>query len=243
MAFSPFFRFRNAHRHAIFTAIAGDQARRGPEQRSTHMKNVGGRMATVAVLALSCSVVSARADGMAGGRDWYAGLFAGAAWPSDFDANSADSFSVDTGFAFGGVIGKQVADNVRAELEISNWRADADTDCVGKCGVTSLDVDTLSILGNVWVDIPVGAEVTPYVGGGLGMAGVSMDGADDDGASWNFAWQLGAGVRMAVAPATTLDLGYRYKSTTAEAEDFGFPFDNDVDAETHVLQVGVSFSF
>jgi opacity protein-like surface antigen len=207
------------------------------------MKNLSGRVATVAALAFSMTAVSAQADGMSEARGWYAGLFDGAAWPSDLDANSAASFSADTGFAFGGVLGKQVTDNVRAELEISNWSADADSDCVGKCGVTSLDVDTLSILGNVWVDIPVGAEVTPYVGGGLGMAGVSMDGADDDGASWNFAWQLGAGVRMAVAPATTLDLGYRYKSTTAEAEDFGFPFENDADAEAHVLQVGVSFSF
>ena len=137
------------------------------------------------------------------------------------------------------MLGKQVAENVRAELEISNWSADAD--CAGKCGVTSLDLDTLSVLGNVWVDIPVGAEVTPYVGGGLGLAGLSIDGAADDGASWNFAWQLGAGVRMAVAPTTTIDLGYRYKSTTADAEDFGFPFDYDADADAHVLQVGVTF--
>lgn len=205
------------------------------------MAFVTGRAASAAMIALSLAAGTASADGMSEARGWYAGLFAGAAWPSDFDANSADSFSVDTGFAFGGVIGKQVADNVRAELEISNWSADAD--CAGKCGATNLDIDTLSILGNVWVDIPAGAEVTPYVGGGLGMAGVSMDGADDDGPSWNFAWQLGAGVRMALAPATTLDLGYRYKSTTAEADDFGFPFDNDADADAHVLQAGVSFKF
>ena len=71
----------------------------------------------------------------------------------------------------------------------------------------------------------------------------AADGADDDGASWNFAWQLGAGVRMAVAPTTTIDLGYRYKSTTADAEDFGFPFDNDADADAHVFQLGVTFGF
>jgi len=205
------------------------------------MSSRSGRKTIVAAIAVSLIAIPAKADGMMDAGGWYAGLFAGAAWTSDFDSNSADAFSTDTGFAFGAVLGKQIAGNVRAELEISDWSANAE--CSGKCGVTSLDIDTLSILGNVWIDIPVGAEVTPYVGGGLGMAGVSMDGADDDGASWNFAWQLGAGVRMAVAPTTTIDLGYRYKSTTADAEDFGFPFDNDADADAHVFQLGVTFGF
>lgn len=191
-------------------------------------------------LMVGLSISPAVADGMNSSGGWYAGAFAGAAWPNDIDVNGADDLSADTGFAFGGVIGKNVSNNVRVELEVSNWSADAE--CSGKCSVSEFDVDALSILGNAWVDIPVGHEVTPYVGGGIGYAGVGLDGGSVDETSWGFAWQLGAGLRMDVGTNMKLDVGYRYKSAAADSGDYNnVLIDRDFDASAHVLQVGLTF--
>ena len=53
--------------------------------------------------------------------------------------------------------------------------------------------------------------VTPYIGGGIGYAISKFDGgAVYDGVDGNFAWQLGAGINVAVSDDTALGLGYRY---------------------------------
>lgn len=189
-------------------------------------------------LALSLVSASAQADGMAERSGWYAGLFAGAAWSSDF--GPFDHYSTDVGFDVGGVLGKQITENVRGELEVSNWTSNADCSG-GKCGVASLDVGALSILGNAWVDIPAGA-VTPYAGGGIGMAGVKLDGPGVSDTSWGFAWQLGAGFRMNIAPNTLVDVGYRYKSSRADKGDIPF-LDESFNATASVVQAGVTFRF
>jgi opacity protein-like surface antigen len=201
-------------------------------------------------LALALVSAPAFADGMAQGGaapngGWYAGLFAGAAWPEDWDLNEVDRIEMDTGFAFGGVLGKQVQDNVRVELEVSNWNADGDC-TIGKCGILALDMDTLSVLGNAWVDIPVESTLTPYVGAGLGVSWVELsgDGLSDTGTG--FTWQLGAGVRADLSPTVTVDIGYRYKSAAMDSDDFngfGGLSSRDFDARAHVLQAGLNYRF
>jgi opacity protein-like surface antigen len=138
-------------------------------------------------IALALVSAPAFADGMAQGgaapdSGWYAGLFAGAAWPEDWDLNEVDRIEMDTAFAFGGVLGKQVQDNVRVELEVSNWNADGDC-TIGKCGILALDMDTLSVLGNAWVDIPVEsvrADLSPKVTIDIGYRYKSADMDSDD---------------------------------------------------------------
>lgn len=201
-------------------------------------------------LALVLSATPAVADGMssqssAGNGGWYGGLFAGAAWPEDWDLNEVDRIEMDSGFAIGGVIGTRVRDNVRLELEVSNWSANGNC-TVGKCGIAELDMDALSVLGNAWLDIPVDAGITPYVGGGLGVAWVALsgDGSEDSGSG--FAWQLGAGVRSNLSTNVVLDVGYRFKSAAMDEGDydgFGGLANADFDAQAHVLQAGVSFNF
>lgn len=77
----------------------------------------------------------------------------------------------------------------------------------------------LSALANAWFDVPTGSPVTPYVGGGLGIAGYEVDG---EGKA-RFAWQLGAGVGFDISPSVTLSADYRHrqiKGATIEDEDF-----------------------
>jgi opacity protein-like surface antigen len=201
-------------------------------------------------LALALTAAPVHADGMTSGGQasnggWYAGLFAGVAWPEDWDLNEVDRIEMDTGFALGGVVGTQVRENVRVELEVSNWSADGAC-TVGKCGISAVDMDALSVLGNAWLDIPVDASITPYVGAGLGITWVALsgDGVEDTGSG--FAWQLGAGFRSNISTNVVLDVGYRFKSAAMDQDDYnglaGLA-NADFDAQAHVLQAGVNFRF
>jgi opacity protein-like surface antigen len=81
------------------------------------------------------------------------------------------------------------------------------------------DIKTLSAMINGFYDIPLGVPVTPYVGGGVGVArieldnivirGVSIAGSNDT----VFAYQLGAGIGYDIIESITVDIGYRYFRT------------------------------
>jgi opacity protein-like surface antigen len=72
-------------------------------------------------------------------------------------------------------------------------------------------VQTWALMANAWLDIGNSSTFTPYVGGGIGYAISKFDGgAVYSGVDGSFAWQLGAGVNIAVSDTTSLGLGYRY---------------------------------
>ncbi len=116
-------------------------------------------------------------------------------------------------------------------------------------------------------DLTAVGPVTPYVGGGLGMALISLHSQGDSGLVDGYtlseaavvpAAQLGLGFRVPVGEQFTLDVGYRYK--VAEYSDltaaFVVPDRNDEDDSfdsfvyrqdgligIHALQAGIIFSF
>lgn len=122
----------------------------------------------------------------------------------------------NTGFTVGAAIGTQISDTMRGELELSYLRSEAcgarefpqETKCDDEdwSGV----VQTVNQLANVWKDFDVGV-VSPYVGGGVGLALFLPD--IDEWADPRFAMaaQVGGGVRYAIKDDLTLDLGYRFK--------------------------------
>jgi opacity protein-like surface antigen len=72
-------------------------------------------------------------------------------------------------------------------------------------------VQTWALMANAWFDIGNSSTFTPYVGGGIGYAISKFDGgAVYSGVDGSFAWQLGAGVNVAVSDTMSLGLGYRY---------------------------------
>ena len=84
--------------------------------------------------------------------------------------------------------------------------------CRGSGNTVEFDgghVRQLSALANVWFDIPTGSIVSPYVGGGLGIAGFEIEG---EGKA-RFAWQVGAGVAVELTPGVSLTGDYRFRST------------------------------
>lgn len=87
------------------------------------------------------------------------------------------------------------------------------------------DIQSWVGLANAYIDLTTWRGLTPYVGGGVGFASVSVLGLKDvssgpgpangvafgdDHTETNFAWALYAGVSFDVTSQFTMDLGYRY---------------------------------
>ena len=148
---------------------------------------------------------------------------------SSFD--SAGIFDVGVGYAF------------------NNWfRADVTAQWRGKSNFTGLDVVTgtgpfagfvgndkytatkseFVFLANAYFDLGTWWSVTPFIGGGIGTARVSIADFSDTGdfinggaqfhslnyagqaSRWNFAWAAHAGLAYRVTPSVTLELAYSY---------------------------------
>ena len=110
-------------------------------------------------------------------------------------------------------------------LFIGNDRYNRGGPCPGPdCGANSFTADIESWVGlaNAYIDLGTWRGLTPYVGGGVGIASVSVLGLEDvntpnagigfgaDHTETNFAWALYAGVSYDVTSQFTMDLGYRY---------------------------------
>ncbi|QNA85214.1 outer membrane beta-barrel protein [Sphingomonas sp. So64.6b] len=101
-------------------------------------------------------------------------------------------------------------------------------------------VRQLTAMANLWVDVPVGKVVTPYVGGGVGVAGFEIDG---EGKA-RFAWQVGAGVAFKLSDHVALTADFRHR----EAKGGNLPYDASSGftvgkIHTNSVSAGVRFTF
>jgi opacity protein-like surface antigen len=191
---------------------------------------------------------------------------------------------IDNGFLFGGAIGTQLTENLRAEIEVSHARLDTETDVEyyvrhgggGGTGYSASDEDRLRelfILANFWFGFPISEMFSPYLGGGIGAAHVDAEfgvqpfavndtappptfSASLEADSWNFAYQLGAGVLIGLSENIAIDLGYRFKvipNVDLDDPKFcdghcypgveDFKADDDFDIHEHVAQIGITIGF
>ncbi|WP_162530516.1 outer membrane protein [Rhodovastum atsumiense] len=114
-----------------------------------------------------------------------------------------------------------------------------------------------TLMANAWIDIPTGRSVTPYVGGGIGVAFLnhaSTFSLDSQGEvesfsnarnATNFAWSVGAGISWATTPHITFDLGYRYIDAGDSTIGTGGsePLHAHIHAASHDLMVGLRYGF
>jgi opacity protein-like surface antigen len=104
-------------------------------------------------------------------------------------------------------------------------------------------------MANAFWDIETGSPVTPYLGGGIGVANVSINDlgvfgisvVDDDDTV--FAYQFGAGIALELNPNMALDFGYRYFVTTDPefTDNFGDKFESEY--QTHNASLGLRIMF
>ncbi len=101
-------------------------------------------------------------------------------------------------------------------------------------------VRQLSAMGNVWLDLPIGSGITPYVGGGLGITGFEVDGEG----TGKMAWQLGAGAAVKLTKGVALTVDYRHRSVGAATVEYdsasGFTISK---LSTNSFTAGLRFTF
>ncbi|MFO1088218.1 MAG: outer membrane beta-barrel protein [Hyphomicrobiales bacterium] len=178
-----------------------------------------------------------------------------------YDIDSKLNF--DTGFIVGGTFGYALVDWARTELEISYTGYDvSDAKFYPPEGIDVVDpndasVGALSIFGNMWLGfnmLPVIGDpvnqlssslggLSPYFGGGLGVAFVDANG-DGTGYDLNasttaFTWQVGAGVRWTFASNIGLDVGYRFRGIN----DVSFNDNGSANLYSNNVIVGLTFNF
>jgi opacity protein-like surface antigen len=153
----------------------------------------------------------------------------------DYSRNDINSLT------FIGVNGSPVTFDANDRDDVCDY-LEVDT-CGGSGNTFEFDgsrVRQLSAMGNLWIDLPIGSGITPYAGGGLGIAGFEFDGEG----TGKFAWQLGAGVAAKLSSTISLSLDFRHRQigrTTIEFdESSGFELGR---LKTNTISAGVRFTF
>lgn len=198
----------------------------------------------------------------------YVSVFVGGGVPVNQDATSTDfSFNqfyddrveFDPGVTVGGTGGYDFG-FVRLEGELAYKYSEISSvrDMTNGASYGNLhgSVGVFSTMANCFVDLHNDSPVTPYIGGGIGVATLYIDdttgirqGAGGtrvmlyySGNDTVFAYQLGAGLEIALNRRLSLDLGYRYFATTSASFNDSF-LDTEMKFESHNGTVGLRFKF
>ena len=188
---------------------------------------------------------------------WYIALRGGATFAGDttFDTlgGTVDG-STDTGPFVAGAIGYQFRNTgLRAEAEIGYLESSIDSLDIG--GVTfendAVDGDKTAFFGlaSVYYDIPFNAPLRPFIGGGIGVADVSLENVGpaggaliDDNAN-AFAWHLTAGATYDINDRLALEAGYRYMAFEGVDLIAADGTETSVDTDDHIVFAGLKYRF
>lgn len=177
---------------------------------------------------------------------------------NDFStAPSDDKVTFDPGVYLGGTGGYDFG-FLRLEGELSYRNAELDTVTFSN-GERFRNVDgnlgVFATMFNVFFDLQNPSRVTPYLGGGIGFATLLLSDTNgfgntlgyqrlyDESDDTVFAYQLGAGVDVAINNRFSLDLGYRYFRTEKAELETDFNTTNEMRFESHNAMVGFKFKF
>ena len=219
----------------------------------------------------------------------YIGLYAGAGVLEDADntggpfvtgfPGTSIAFETDIGYVLGGVIGYALSRSgwdIRLEFDLSYRQNDIDklkassdgglgsllgTGSLNGVSTSAIDGDANVFAGlvNAWFGMQTGTAIVPYIGGGVGLANVSIDDLKIDGvingvtvnnvqltddSDTVFAWQVGAGVVWTLTPRIALSIDYRWFNT----DDPKFNFDPtgsgfESEHSSHNVLAGIRYVF
>jgi len=170
-------------------------------------------LAAAAILALP-AVANAQSDWFRSTNPTYPGFYIGAEGAANWLLNN-NSYVMDTGWAAGGKVGYDFV-GPRVELE-AMYHSNTGTGVVAfPTGFANIRgrIDQLSVMANVLYDFFPAAVVTPYIGGGLGVAFVDQNIQGCNLCSTQFAYQGILGVGYNATPALRIGLEGRYYGTT-----------------------------
>ena len=189
-----------------------------------------------------------------------------------FPDTSVES-SFDTGFVVGGTIGHASSSGIwhmRLEADLNYRQHDLDDLTVTSDGglgfllglppldglsASSLgldvggDVSTFGALVNAWLDFDIGGSLMPYLGGGLGIADISLDEISVagieivDDSDTVFAYQLGAGLGWIVNPDIVVSLDYRWFATEDPTFEHVLGGEFESEYSNHNFMLGLRIRF
>jgi opacity protein-like surface antigen len=192
----------------------------------------------------------------------YVSGFLGLTFPNDADVKSFtvnDKVEYDVGSYVGGTGGYDFG-WVRAEGELSYRRGNPSKVHDRLHGVTytrisdSGGLGVMTMMANGFVDIHNPSPVTPYLGGGLGFAAMTLNdtlgtiptqrvivfqGGDDT----VFAWQVGGGIDYSITKMFSIDLGYRFLNTATAHFNKASLAEYDLKFQSHNLALGLRVKF
>ncbi len=190
----------------------------------------------------------------------YVAGTAGVTFPEDITTDAGIRGRLNNGYALTLAVGTTIGP-IRGELE-GSYRDSG----VGGASGFGLNLQgtgrasALSGMANAYIDPAFHfGPLKPYVGGGIGISrfrarGVSAVGlpylgpvtsfGPVSGSRTGFAYQLMAGVGVALAPHTTATLGYRYFATPGVSTDVAQFGRVHIDGlRIHALEAGLRFAF
>lgn len=196
---------------------------------------------------------------------WYVGLRGGvgAYGASDGGDNPLDDTDFDPGFNAGAVFGIKMPramlfplNGLSAEVEVSRYWHHLDnnrTDLLPPIIIQSdgeRALNTTAYMANAYYHFHFNTLFTPYIGGGIGMADVSLEqdpltpaptGREDSVG----AWQAMIGLAFEPHPdsLTEWNLGYRYFTTDDPEFDDGLGGTTVLENRIHTLELGVRLRF
>lgn len=215
-------------------------------------------VAAVGAFAIFPVVAQAQSPG------WYGALSAGynQATDSNFDTGLGKiDTEFDAGFGVSGAVGYDfgrffMLGGARVEAEVAYRKNDVDGHSLSGTSLPGSDGDASSFAGmvNVLYDFHSGSLITPYAGGGIGVANVTFNDfgvsgipnvIDDDDTV--FAYQAIVGASLELNARVDLTADYRYFATADP--DFktlsgsSFAQESSADYSNHSVLVGLRYRF
>lgn len=226
---------------------------------------------TLAAAATLGAFIGAMASPAYADSGVYLGGYGGLNLVDDTDLDLRDRPGVtgdidfDNGYIVGGVLGVSTPlgraggyytlMGLRAEIDVNYRRNSVDAlgaglgDIVeGRTTDVSGNVNALSALANIWLDLNLGPLV-PYAGGGVGMARISFDEVEIgdetvvDDRDERFVWQVGGGTALHVLPWTAVTLDYRYFVANGASFRDETGGELEMDYRSHSVMAGLRFTF
>lgn len=129
---------------------------------------------------------------------------------------NSGELTYDTGFGLLAALGHSYGTGMRTEVELG-YRFN-DMDDLNTSGLNfdaNGDVTSLSLMANAFYDFYVNGPITPFIGGGIGVANIEAD-ADNSGSEDDtvFGYQLAAGGSFDMTESVKFDLQYRFFGTS-----------------------------
>lgn len=178
----------------------------------------------------------------------YGELRGGASFLTDSELDAGGGakadLEFDTGWLVEGAVGYAHESGFRGEVALGYRRNNNDE--LEGFGEQDGHFSAFNTMANAYYDINLGkmgaegfaANITPFIGGGIGFAVLELDDGDADDTSTQFAYQGVAGVSYAFTPNWSASVRYAYFGTTEGS------FDSiDADYNSHNAIAGIRYNF